>query len=142
MLCARLDRMDRQVVYRNATQLVRFGAVGVLSTLIYFALFGVVSLIDGLPTWLRGALAYGPSIIANYALQRTFTFRSQRSHTKAGPRHLAVQLGGMAINSGLLWLLVDWWRLAYWPSQFGAFVVMTAWSYLGQRYWAFHDADD
>jgi putative flippase GtrA len=131
--------MDRRVIYDSATQLIRFGLVGVTSTLIYFASYWLTGFVGELPAWLRGAISFCPSIAANYTLQRSFTFKSQRSHAHAGPRHLTVQLGSMALNSAFLWVLVDTLRLPYWPSQLSAFVVMTACSYVGQRYWAFRD---
>jgi putative flippase GtrA len=87
---------------------------------------------------LRATMAYGSGILFNYLVQRSFTFRSARQHQHAGPRYMVVQLGGMAINSAVIWLGVDvehWWYPAV---QVAAIGLTTIWSYLGQKFWAFH----
>jgi len=138
---------------------LRFGAVGVASAGLYFGLiwvFGaltplviVVEVVRRLLTrfsysvstlTVRATFAYGLGIIFNYLVQRSFTFRSARQHQHAGPRYMVVQLGGMAINSAVLWVGVDvehWW---YPPVQFGAIALTAIWSYFGQKFWAFERA--
>ena len=120
-----------------ALELLRFGGVGLSTAALYFVLLWLLGLAARLPAWLAGALAYGPCLVANYLMHRWFTFRSVKEHGQAGPRYLAVQIGGMLINSGVLWLGVDVLRLSYWPSQIAAIACLGLWSYLGQRFWAF-----
>jgi putative flippase GtrA len=116
---------------------LRFATVGTASAGVYFALLWLLAVVTRLSLTLRAALAYGISIIFNYIVQRSFTFRSVRQHQHAGPRHVVVQLGGLAINSAVLWLGVEiehWWAPAV---QVGAIALTTVWSYLGQKFWAF-----
>jgi putative flippase GtrA len=117
---------------------VRFGVVGLTSVGIYFGLLWFFGVLTSFSLTLRATLAYGLGIIFNYVAQKTFTFRSSRQHEHAGPRYLAVQFGGMAINSGVIWFGVDvehWWFPAV---QFVAILLTASWSYVGQKYWAFH----
>jgi putative flippase GtrA len=118
---------------------LRFATVGTASAAVYFALLWLLALVTRLSLTLRATMAYAISIIFNYIVQRSFTFRSARQHQHAGPRHVVVQLGGLAINSAVLWLGVEvehWWAPAV---QVGAIALTTVWSYLGQKFWAFQD---
>jgi len=118
-------------------ELIRFGSVGVGTAVLYFCLFWLVNLLVVLPAWLVGAICYGPCLVVNYVLHRTFTFRSDHSHGHAGPRFVVIQLGGLLINSAVLWLGTEVLRLSYWPSQLGAIACLALWSYAGQRFWTF-----
>ena len=119
-------------------ELLRFGSVGLASSAIYFGLLWVFTALTPWPTAVRGTLAYGIGIAFNYVLQKSFTFRSGRRHQQAGPRYAVIHLGGMLINGGLLWLGVDVAGWNYLLVQIAAIGVVTIWSYLGQRFWAFH----
>ena len=104
---------------------------------LYFALLWLLTQVTRLSLTLLATLAYGSGILFNYLVQRSFTFRSVRQHQHAGPRYMVVQLGGMAINSAVIWLGVDiehWWYPAV---QVGAIALTTVWSYVGQKFWAF-----
>jgi putative flippase GtrA len=121
-------------------ELVRFAAVGIASTGVYFGLLWLFTVETNLSLGVRATLAYGIDIAFNYAMQRSFTFRSARQHQHAGPRFLAVHIGGMAINTSVLWLGVDHEHWPYLPVQCGALVLTTLWSYAGQKFWAFFSA--
>src|SRR4051812_15314053 len=105
---------------RHFWELVRFAAVGIVSTGVYFGLLWLFTVGTHLPLGVRATLAYGIDIAFNYALQKSFAFRSVREHQHAGPRYLAVQIGGMAINSCVLWLGVEHEHWPYLPVQFAA----------------------
>lgn len=118
-------------------ELVRFGGVGVFCLGLYAVLMVLLNYTMDAPMVVRATVAYAPCIVANYVLQRTFTFRSQKQHQLAGPRYMIVQLGGMIANSGLLWLTVDVAHWPYWLGQGTALAGMAAWSFVGQKFWAF-----
>ena len=118
-------------------ELVRFGGVGTTCAAIYFVLLWASGEFFKLPMAVRATLAYAPSMLANYLLHRTFTFRSTRPHAHAGPRYVIVQLGGMLINSGVLWLGVDVKAGPYLPVQAAAICIMALWSFAGQKLWTF-----
>jgi putative flippase GtrA len=86
-------------------ELARFGFVGVLSNLVYFGVLWLLRTL-ALPWWLSASIAYALSMVLNYILQRSFTFRSTRGHGEAGRRYVVAQLGGMAINSATLEVLL------------------------------------
>ena len=88
-----------------ATQLVRFAAIGVGSTLAYLVLFLLLRL--GLGAQLANFVALGTTAIANTAANRRFTFGVRG--TKGATRHqfegLIVFALGLALTSGSLALL-------------------------------------
>lgn len=122
---------------RRVTELARFGVAGLMTEVVYFGLLWLCGLWSGLPLWGRATLAYLGSIIVNYSMQRTFTFRSNKAHVQAGPRYLAVHAMGMGINAGVLGISVDWLELPFLPCQIAAIGLVAICSYLGQKYWAF-----
>lgn len=133
------QRSLRETVLR----LMRFGAVGVASNVVYFTVLFVLDALS-VPVELSGALSYLTSMGVNYVLQRSFTFRTTKSHGQAAWRFVAVHGIAMAVNSALLSLGV---RVFGWPllaAQLMALVVVTAWTYTGLARFVFGEtpADD
>jgi putative flippase GtrA len=121
----------------RVSEIARFGISGLATEFVYFGLLWLSGLWQTMPMWQRATLAYLGSIVVNYALQRSFTFRSQKTHTHSGPRYILVHSVGMAINSGVLGLTVDVLKLPFLPSQVAAIGLVAIWSYIGQKRWAF-----
>ncbi len=127
----------RAAILNQLWELIRFSWVGGLTLCIYAGELWLLDRTCDFPTWLDATIAYGPCLVVNYALHRSFTFRSTKRHALAGPRYLVIQLGGMAINTAMIWLGVD---VLLWPfllAQFVALATLSLWSYLGQKLWAF-----
>src|SRR4051812_46553529 len=80
-------------------ELVRFGWVGFFTLGMYAVEMWALARVVSWPTWVNAAISYIPCLFANYVLHRSFTFRSERDHLQAGPRYLAIQFGGFAINT-------------------------------------------
>jgi putative flippase GtrA len=118
-------------------ELIRFSWVGALTLSIYAGELWLLNRFCDFPTWLDATIAYGPCLVVNYLLHKNFTFRSDKQHHVAGPRYLVIQLGGMAINSAVVWLGVDVLHWHFLVAQFAALATLSLWSYLGQKLWAF-----
>jgi putative flippase GtrA len=136
-LFERLKRTRRDSLVSLFWELVRFGWVGVLTVGLYALEMWTFRRFTAWPAWLDAALAYGPCLVLNYSLHRSFTFRSDKHHRQAGPRYLAIQLSGLAINSGVLWFSVDYMHWAFLPSQIIVTLMLALSSYLGQKLWSF-----
>ena len=89
-------------------EIVRFGVVGGLSVLTYVAVLNPLAMALPGRLWLVSAVAYAASMVANYLLQRSFTFRSDRPHRKAVGRYLVVHGVGITLNAAMLQVLVAW----------------------------------
>lgn len=118
-------------------EMVRFGWVGLFTLGMYVVEMWLLAHHTHWPAWLNATIAYGPCLVVNYVLHRSFTFRHDGEHLRSGLRYLAVQLGGMGINSGVLWLAVDRLGLPFFPAQVAALLIAAVWSYVGQKAWAF-----
>jgi putative flippase GtrA len=119
------------------SELFRFGVMGGVSTALYLAIMVPLKWVLKAELWLVALLAYLLSMAANYVLQRTVTFRSNRRHQEAVVRFLVVQLIALAINSALLELLVTRHQQPFWFGQGVAVVTTALWSYGAQKFWVF-----
>lgn len=126
-------RLSRALIF----EMVRFGLMGATSAGIYFIFFIPLNLCLPGRLWLTSSTAYLLSMVANYVLQRNYTFRSKRPHQEAVARFLVVQLAGLALNSGVLELLHGREHWSLWPAQAVAIVGVALWSYVAQKIWVF-----
>ncbi|MBW8371826.1 MAG: GtrA family protein [Thiobacillus sp.] len=114
-----------------------FSLVGAVGTIAHYALlFFLVSQLTVHPVAASVAGALLGALI-NYILNYRFTFRSARRHREALPRFLAIAAVGLALNTALMWLLVEPLRLHYLISQLIATACVLLWNYLGNRHWTF-----
>lgn len=118
-------------------EFVRFGWVGLFTLGVYAVEMWLLARLTSWPTWINATISYVPCLVLNYLLHRTFTFRSTREHGQAGPRYLVIQLGGLVINTSVLWLGVERLGWPYLPSQVASVLMLATWSYLGQKLWTF-----
>ena len=85
-------------------QAVKFGAVGVLNTLVDLGLYFVLTRwlgLAGMPV-LAKSISYGAGILNSFAWNRTWTFRSQTSAWKTLIPFVLVNLVGLGMNTGTM----------------------------------------
>src|SRR6478672_1026024 len=89
-----------------ALQFVKFGIVGVSNTLLTFAVYTV--LLKGFDVWYLAASAIGfvAGATNGFLLNRRWTFRGHVGDALTPVRWAIVQSCGLAINEGLLFVLV------------------------------------
>ena len=75
--------------------------------------------------------------VVNYMLNYYYTFGSSSSHAVAAPRFFAVAGVGIAINTALMHVLVDWVGVHYLVAQVVATGVVLVTSFLVNRIWTF-----
>jgi putative flippase GtrA len=118
-------------------EIVRFAFSGLASVGAYLACLHVlIRFIDQL--WLAGATAYVLSMLVNYALQRTLTFKSARSHGQAAPRYLLAHAVGVGITAVTLEVGVSVLGFSLALVQIVGVVFAAGWSYVAQKYWVFN----
>jgi putative flippase GtrA len=118
-------------------QFLRFALIGGVATAIQYAV--LIILVQAQVSGAVGASAIGftLSALANYTLNRRFTFHSTRAHVEALPRFTAVALLGLAINTGLIWLFHVPLALHYLVAQVLATCGTLLWNYSLNRVWTF-----
>lgn len=120
-----------------ARQFSLFSLMGAVGTAAHYVLlyFLVTSLaIHPVAASTAGAVL---GAVINYTLNYRFTFRSARKHQEALPRFLAIAATGLALNTVLMWLLVEYLRVHYLIAQIITTGFVLVWNYFGNRQWTF-----
>jgi len=122
----------------NWLQLVRFSAVGASGYAINLLVFaGAVSGLE-LHYRLAALLAFAVAVLNNFWWNRHWTFAAHDGHVAfQAARFLLVSVGALALNLGLLELLVSWGGVAEVPAQAIAVACATPVSFLGNKLWTF-----
>lgn len=83
----------------------RFGLVGALCAVLFFAVNYALLDVAGLPLFSALVLTYAICFGIGYFLQRNVAFRATGNHRRSLPRYFALHLGGMvAVYFLTLWL--------------------------------------
>jgi putative flippase GtrA len=88
-------------------RLLRFGSVGVASTLIYAALGWSLTVGARLGAAPASVLAYALACVFSYFGHKGFTFRSSAAHAVEAPKFIAAAAVGLAIASAAPLILTD-----------------------------------
>jgi putative flippase GtrA len=117
--------------------MIRFGLMGATSAGIYLVFFIPLRWVLPSRLWIDATIAYLLSMVANYVLQRNFTFRSRRPHQEAVTRFVVVQLLALCLNNVVLELGTTRARWPLWFAQGVAIVGVAIWSYVSQKLWVY-----
>jgi putative flippase GtrA len=114
--------------------------VGVIATAIHYAI--LIVLVQGgfAATVSASSIGFAASVLVNYALNRSFTFRSRRAHADALPRFMIVALIGLGLNGSLVWLFHVSVGLHYLLAQVLATAGTLFSNFVLNRTWAFPQA--
>lgn len=118
-------------------QFIRFGLVGVVSTLTHIGtLVLLVELIKFTPI-LASTIGFILAVIVSYFLNYRFTFRAQGAHTNYFPKYVLVCIIGFILNTGIMYLTIEilnWWYVA---GQICTLMVVPISNFTLNRFWAF-----
>ena len=141
-------------------QMVKFAIVGVLNTLVDFAVFQTLNLTLG---WVYAAqvLGYTFGVINSYLWNSNWTFREQRTRSlKEMGLFLLVNIASLGVSLGMMWLLrevfgvTNEWVAQWMPTALAGFikgdtiakliatVFAIAVNYLGNRLFVFKKKTD
>jgi putative flippase GtrA len=120
-------------------QFVKFGIVGVSNTTLTFVVYTL--LLKELAVWylLASAIGFAVGATNGFLLNRRWTFREHVGDSLTPVRWAIVQSGGLAIDEGLLYALVDRAGLDKLVAQAMAIAVVTVSTFLVNRAWTFRD---
>jgi putative flippase GtrA len=117
--------------------LAKFIVVGCFATGLQFAVMAALVQVSSVDPVLASAIGFSLSALANYQLNRVFTFASQRPHRQAIPRFVLVAGTGLFVNVVAMFLLVDLLRVPYLLAQVAASGLVLVWNFLLNRHWTF-----
>ena len=86
-------------------QLIKFGIVGVIATLIDLAVLMLLKEFMRVDVLAASAVAFSVSVIANYILSMLFVFKSRgNSKVKEFLVFVILSIGGLLLNQFIMWL--------------------------------------
>ena len=86
-------------------QLIKFGIVGVIATLIDLAVLMVLKEFMKVDVLAASAAAFSVSVIANYILSMLFVFKSRgNSKVKEFLVFVILSIGGLLLNQFIMWI--------------------------------------
>ena len=86
-------------------QLIKFGVVGVIATLIDLAVLMLLKEFMHVDVLVASAVAFSVSVIANYILSMLFVFESRgNSKVKEFLVFVILSIGGLLLNQFIMWI--------------------------------------
>ena len=122
------------------TQFTRYAGVGAIGTATqYVTLILLVQFLkfDPVTASAHGFIVGG---FVNYFLNYRITFKSDIPHKQAILKFFAIAFIGLAINSMMMAVAIEFFKLHYLLSQVIATGVILIWTFLGNRLWTFKGA--
>jgi putative flippase GtrA len=118
-------------------QFFKFGLVGVSNTAIAFVTYTLLLKVFGVWYLAASAIGFALGAVNGFRLNRRWTFREHVGDSLTPVRWAIVQSGGLAINEGLLYVLVHDVGVDKLVAQALAIVVVTVTTFLVNRAWTF-----
>lgn len=128
--------IHRSGEWKRVLQFVTVGGLGALVNLL--TMYVLMEL--GTPYLLASPIAIEAGLLSNFTLNRSWTFEDRAPDSLRGllgalGRDHVVRSGGMAVNFGLLWVLVAVAGLLPLAGQAIGIVGATAWNFMGNTWW-------
>ena len=106
-------------------QLIKFGIVGVVATIVDFGVLMLLKEKLHLDVLLASAVSFLVSVIVNYILSMLFVFESRENgKVKEFLVFVALSIGGLFLNEGIMWIGTEIMMLYYlWVKVFACIFV-------------------
>ena len=115
-------------------QLIKFGIVGVIATLIDLAVLMVLKEILDVDVLAASAVAFSVSVIANYILSMLFVFKSRgNSKVKEFIVFVALSIGGLLLNQFIMWLGTEIMTTYYLWAKVFALVLVPIYNFITRK---------
>ncbi len=121
--------------------LARFAAVGVIATAIDFGVFSALLLGAGVAAAPANVVSYATSLVANFNLNRRWTFKQQKDPKTAarqGGRFLIANVGGLALSTaavvGLSAVIPELW------AKVGSVPIVFIYNFACAKLWVYREA--
>ncbi|MEO6080390.1 MAG: GtrA family protein [Steroidobacteraceae bacterium] len=122
---------------RWVAQFLRFAMVGALCTVIQYLLLAAGVEWLEMDAVVASTLGYLASAVANYLLNRRYTYGSGAPHATLVLRFVAVLVTGLALNTLFMQLLHGYLQWQYMLAQLCATAVNLLWNFSAHRHWTF-----
>ena len=116
-------------------QVIKFGIVGVISTLLDYGLMVLFTEVFSVHYLLSSTLSYAISLVFNYLASMKYVFHSKEGMSRAKEFILftVLCLMGMGLNQLVLWLIVERLGIDYRISKILATGVVMVWNFVTRK---------
>lgn len=122
-------------------QFVRFGLIGVVSTLVHVAVALLLHHLFGFsPLW-SNAMAFMTAWMVSYVGNWVWTFEAATTHSHSAPRFFIVALGGFALNQLIVLITSEWWGWPFWLALIPVVMIVPLVGFIASRYWAYRQSE-
>lgn len=120
------------------TQLLKFGVVGVMATIIDFFFLFLFTDVFGMYYLLSAAISFVLSTLFNYVASMRFVFNSKFSKDEKSKElilFVILSVSGLVLNQVLLWFFVEKIALYYMAAKIVATFFVMTWNFISRKVW-------
>ena len=120
------------------TQLMKFGIVGVVATIIDFSVLTILTEVFGVHYLTSAAIGFVVSTLFNYIASMRYVFNSRFGpHEKRKELVIFILLSvvGLGLNQFFMWLFVEFFSIFYIFSKVLATVLVMTWNFVSRKLW-------
>lgn len=116
--------------------LLRFGAVGIFATIVYY-MIAIGCSAAGVAPLAANIIAYCIGVSSSFIGHFYFTFKKQGNHARYLVRFIIVSLLGYILSSIIIVIIVDINNGAFWFAALVVVILIPPANWIFGRYWAF-----
>lgn len=125
---------------RLIDQIVKFGIVGVVATVVDYALLMLLSQVVGLDAVVSAGISYCVSLVLNYLLSMRYVFshRENLSRSREFVTFVVLSLIGFGLNELVMWLgtrALGTTGLAVTVTKAIATAIVMVWNFVSRKVW-------
>jgi putative flippase GtrA len=128
---------------RNVTyQAARFGAVGLLATVVHVAVAIALVELAKVPVFWANMGAFCTAVLVSYLGNHRWTFACEGAHARYFPRFISIAALGLAIGQVIVWAIAEQGGGDYRLAVLTVALVVPVFSFLASRLFVFADPED
>ncbi len=129
--------MSEAVLRELSGQVVRFGLVGIISTLLHMTVAFLLHYgLDASPQ-ISNFTAFCFAWAVSYTGHFKWTFGGQSQHRDSAPKFMITSLIGLALNLSIVWLVSDFMKLPFYYAIGLVVTIIPIMSFFLSKFWAF-----
>lgn len=133
--------MDSIFRRRGVRQFIKFGIVGLGSTVIDWGIFYLLNLSFGIYYLVAKVLSFSVAVINSFVWNRRWTFRStETNRSKEFTKFMIIALVGLALNALIMYLAVSTFGTRKIFGLIFATAIVTFWNFLANKFWTFRES--
>jgi len=131
-------KLLKNYLIQKHQQFLKFCLVGILGTIIDIGILYILVEFAHFNYLLAASLSFVLAVINNYLFNKYWTFKNTKTrHLKQFSLFLLISLVGLAINLGILYLLVDLAQIWYIFAKIIAILIVTIWNFIMNKFVTF-----